>query len=1587
MADELGHLSAEIALDINPFLNNQRVLEAQIKRTGNLLTQMEHSFKAAGSSIGSNSIFKTQIAQLKMLGKEVDNYRNKFEAAKKDLTANPTVDNERALGTTATNLQKTALQYDQVRLAAARTLQTQRATSSVFGQGSRMIGDYGNKLQSVASEIKGFGSGALTAGIGTGFIAAAHSAMTFKSEIQSIGPLLSDDGRISAQVSQELNQMSQSSLKWSQQYGISTTQINNAMTELVRRGFTAKQTLGSMPAILNASRASGEELGTVMQATASSIEMFGLKANTTSQQIKNTNRVTDVLTVAANKTASSFADISAAMTYVGPTAAQAHMSIEQVAAALGALSNKGIEASTAGTTLRQVLSKLTTDTPTNRKNMQAIGVDIDEIKKKGVDLPKLIDQINNKLKDKTPTEKMALLNAAFGKLGQGVMALFEKSNKSSKSAGQELQNLQDELEKAGGTTKRIADQMNNTPEAKWQRFLQTLKATAIEVGGNVLPAFEGLLKPIQNLAQAFGKLPASEQQAIVSMLAFTAAIKPLSSLVAAPISGLGKLENAFKKVYDFGAKLSGGLLKSAIADVDKLAGTASKAESTASSFEKLGSAALSAGSNVKGAAQGFSAIGQEVGGLSGMMTSAETAIAGVGTAGTEAAAGSATLATSLGATAAGLSIVAGAAVIATGAFFAIKDGVIPAIKALHEHIHEVNTWGSDISDKTSHAADNFKSFSDKATSAMDAAKDGVHTNAKSIKDDFDGMAKSAEKNADKTDKDLRKLAKELGGSAGAAVEQDRKDTKDKNSGYLKNIKSDQKLADQILNTAAKQGGKISDDSRVYLDNIQSDMAGNFVKTLNVSKSTAKAMQESLAGTFNRKLNFFDYKKVLDGFGQALSKEQVATNKHIRDLKAAYDAGELSYSQYIDAKEKLTDDSREKIEATAKGEVAFMRSQGKTWAQISSKLAAQGLSEGEIDEVIERYKKGAKALESALADTTGNISKDAKKAGEAWNKLVFDPKTGKIKTNAPEAIAEMAKTDKGWKQLKFIEKNAKLNVKGKELLAEGIVEAGKWNKLDLDEQIAFMKTKGMKDLGEALGMEDQWNNMDPKIVDLMVKASGKKQLLESLTDINNWNRLKTEQKQIIISQFSGFDKLRLEMMNVKEWNALPQKQKNFVMKMAGKGELEEALKKVGVWNALPDSMRKQIEAIDNASPRVKTAQAGLDKLNKTKASPQVKLESSSATNKLQVTQRLMDGLNGKVSVSNWVLTNQPGKKNLDDATNGLNKVNGKVATSTLQVNGTNAVQNATKAQNILNGTPGTNKQSTMGVTGAGQVQDGTNKQRAFNSTGSSSKNNSMHTSGRGEVQDGTTKQRNWNSTSSSNKYNHAKTTGRSEVEKATHAQQNWMQTVGHNITNTIKTVYETVKKTVTGKKTGTAGAWRSVPHFANGSPNDGWEGGPVIVGDGHRREVVSDPELGLFTTPATDTLMNLNRGAVIWRSVEAFQNAMWHAGIKDYPHFANGTTDQSVVSIADKIPDNTEDIVNALSNKKSPQSSSNNFNETQKETNELIATLIEQNAMLVQLFQNMGMSLNIDGKQLAKAQVSNNSNALSDFVKRTGMGFS
>ncbi len=270
--------------------------------------------------------------------------------------------------------------------ATARTIAIQ---DSGWTKAGEKLTKFGNATTTAGEKLTSLGRKA-TIGITTpiigGFTVAAKSAIDFNSQISALGPLLTNGGKITASVRGELDQMSSSSKKWAMQFGVSTDKINDGMTEMVKRGYTAQQTMGAMPAVLNAAKASGDDFNDVMHVSTSVLEQFGLKTKSTTGMLKNTSRVTDSLTYVANATAAGFQDMGEAMTYVGPSAHAAGISLEETAAAIGIMSNKGIEGSVAGTALRGALTRLMKPSKQNVAGFKAMGISVEDFKKRYINL-------------------------------------------------------------------------------------------------------------------------------------------------------------------------------------------------------------------------------------------------------------------------------------------------------------------------------------------------------------------------------------------------------------------------------------------------------------------------------------------------------------------------------------------------------------------------------------------------------------------------------------------------------------------------------------------------------------------------------------------------------------------------------------------------------------------------------------------------------------------------------------------------------------------------------------------------------------------------------------------------------------------------------------------------------------------------------------------------------------------------------------------------------------------------------------------------------------------------------------------------
>jgi len=128
-------------------------------------------------------------------------------------------------------------------------------------------------------------------------------------------------------------------------------QVAELQTNYGKLGFTTKEILNAQEATLQLATATDSDLARAAIVAGSAVRGFGLDAS-------ETQRVVDVMAVAFTSSALDIEKFQTSMTKVAPIAKSAGFSIEDTTAIMSQLADSGIEASIAGTSLRNILLKM-----------------------------------------------------------------------------------------------------------------------------------------------------------------------------------------------------------------------------------------------------------------------------------------------------------------------------------------------------------------------------------------------------------------------------------------------------------------------------------------------------------------------------------------------------------------------------------------------------------------------------------------------------------------------------------------------------------------------------------------------------------------------------------------------------------------------------------------------------------------------------------------------------------------------------------------------------------------------------------------------------------------------------------------------------------------------------------------------------------------------------------------------------------------------------------------------------------------------------------------------------------------------------
>ena len=267
----------------------------------------------------------------------------------------------------------------------------------------------------------------------------------------------------------EFEKLSNSARELGRTTFFTATNVASLQAAYGKLGFTTQEILDAQAATIQLATATGGDLGRAAIIAGSAVRGFGLDAS-------ETQRVVDVMAVAFTSSALDIEKWQTSMTKVAPIAKSAGFSIEDTAAIMAKLSDSGIEASIAGTSLRNILLKMQDPTSDLTKSFGKTIHSFDEL------VPAM----------KKFTEEGGSMADIMEVVDLRQAAAFEQMLSSAKSA----EVLRDALKDANGEAQKMADIMADTLQGDLKEVASAWEGFQISVftgSGKITKAIRSVL--------------------------------------------------------------------------------------------------------------------------------------------------------------------------------------------------------------------------------------------------------------------------------------------------------------------------------------------------------------------------------------------------------------------------------------------------------------------------------------------------------------------------------------------------------------------------------------------------------------------------------------------------------------------------------------------------------------------------------------------------------------------------------------------------------------------------------------------------------------------------------------------------------------------------------------------------------------------------------------------------------------------------------------------------------------------------------------------------------------------------------------
>lgn len=718
-----------------------------------------------------------------------------------------------------------------------------------------------------------------------------------------------------------------------------------------------------------------------------------------------------------------------------------------------------------------------------------------------------------------------------------------------------------------------------TTESKLKMLRNEAVNAAIDLGGPFVDALRDglesskpLVEQLGKLATAFSEADPKTQQMIVKLLAATAAAGPLLSITGKLSGGIGSLGKSF---IDLSASMA---KKKAIDEVKK---SFIDGDISANDFLKT----LSGGS---GTMTKFGAAASGAAGSGGI--GAMTAALGP-----------------LGPLILGIVGVGGALAVGYGAWKLFGEEAWNSSQ-------RVQRWGTDVGEAVDGTLSKVQNNTQKASGQFGLMADGFGTNSDSMISNFEKIGQTIEDSLVKKVEGLDKLIKELPKSVNSSVSEMVEDEKVKAESALQTVQENTARITEIKKAASNSNREISVSEAKIIQDLAKNTTQAYVETLDVSANEKKkilaAMNADVANATEEEaklwLQSLGKQRQIAQQNATLSRQE--KEKYLQDLGYNLD-GEFA-KKFLAAWDEINS-------TTVKGFDSQMETILKKYPELQNEVS---LANGQLissmgdyaDSAIaenEKILKSASDLSRELASnaeknaekiswTASESSKAGKKAAQTWNELVFDEKTGEVKSNVAEVVTEATKDSLTWNNLKLVVHDADLDSNAKDVIGEAAIANGWWDGMAWSDKKAVLQDEFSITMFKALEDSGKWAKMSFDEKKAFLYSNTPEVMAETMLNLGMWEQFQPQIKNLKAENYDLLNALSFSKTSLNEYNALDPEVKKLIAEDPATLTVSQSKKMLETYNSVSPELKRLLGDNTNVNNILANSKSKINDYNAT-----------------------------------------------------------------------------------------------------------------------------------------------------------------------------------------------------------------------------------------------------------------------------------------------------------------------------------------------------------------------------------------------------